>query len=104
MMPAIPHIRGASGNLAPASEGGRSQAKTGSRQTGARCAETPRSWQHLQVLVALPVRDRGQIALPLVALVVVEHLPQAARQRAPHNLVTLQLHQRGAEAVGHALE
>ena len=37
--------------------------------------------QDLQVLVALPVGDRGEVALPLVALVVVEHLVQTAGHR-----------------------
>src|SRR6202020_2268162 len=34
--------------------------------------------QYLEVLVALPVGDRGEVALPLIALVVREHLVQTA--------------------------
>src|SRR4051794_35439014 len=65
-----------------------------------------RTWlrQHLQVLLALPVGDRGEVALPLVALVVLEDLVEAARQRAADDLVLLELHEGGAEAVGDLLD
>src|ERR671938_1621590 len=60
--------------------------------------------QHLQVLLALPVGDGREVALPLVALVVLEDLVEAARQRAADDLVLLERHERGAEAVGDLLD
>src|SRR5919205_3230883 len=60
--------------------------------------------QHLEVLLALPVGDRGEVALPLVALVVVEDLVQAPGHRAAHDLVPGQRLERGAQAVWHLLD
>src|SRR4051812_22295980 len=60
--------------------------------------------QDLEVLVALPVRHRGEVALPLVALVVLEHLVEAARHRALDDLVLGQGLERGAEGVRHLLD
>src|SRR5271155_2463200 len=84
MIPAIPH--------------------TASAPRAAREPWRGRSRQHLQVLLALPIGDRSQVALPLVALVPVEHLVQPARHRAPDHLVTRQRIQGRAEALGHALD
>src|SRR3954468_2754511 len=60
--------------------------------------------QHLQVLLALPVGDGREVALPLVALVVLEDLVEAARQRAADDVVLLERLEGGAEAVGHLLD
>src|SRR3954454_893118 len=81
MMPAMPHI---------------SRSSCGSQDWPLR--------EHLQVLVALPVGHGGEVALPFVALVVVEDLVEPAGQRASHHFVLRKLVERGAEAVGPALE
>src|SRR2546429_199301 len=78
MMPAIPHIR--------------------------RASAYGRSRKHLEVLVALPVGDRGEVALPLVALVPVEHLVQAAWHGRLDHVVRGECLQGGAEALGHPLD
>src|SRR3954453_15737478 len=77
MIPAMPHISGSSG---------------GSLR------------QDLEILFALPVRPRGEVALPLVALVVLEHLVEPARHRALDHLVPGERLERGAEGVRHLLD
>src|SRR5215217_6039110 len=62
------------------------------------------SREHLEVLVALPVRDSGQVALPLVALVVLEHVVEATGHSRLDEVVGLERFEGRAERVGHALE
>ena len=45
------------------------------------------SGEHLQVLLALPIGDRRQVALPLVALVVHEHVVEPSRHRSADDLI-----------------
>src|SRR5215207_674992 len=79
MIPAIPHMV----KLAPP--------RLGSRQ-------------HLEVLVALPVGHGRQVALPLVALVVLEHVVEPARHGALDQLVRFERLECRAERVRHALQ
>src|SRR3981081_2243757 len=60
--------------------------------------------EDLQVLVALPVGDGRQVALPLVTLVVVEDLVEAPRERALGHLCPGEGIERGAVAVRHLLD
>src|SRR3954467_14185188 len=125
MRPAIPHMASGSSGMSwrpwaaagcgwqgrrpagmpPAFQGWRTQPAADRRLIQGRqgVPEGPLG-QHLQVLLALPVGDRREVPLPLVALVVLEDLVQAARQRAADDLVLLERHERGAEAVGHLLD
>src|SRR5207302_1875220 len=119
MIPAIPHIRrsspwvrlhressraddwqGRSERGVPgrhASERGRRQALPGAARMRTNSRWGP-SWKDLEVLVALPVRYRGEVALPLVPLVVLEHLVQAPGHRALNHLVLGEGAERVAEA------
>src|SRR5437588_7549309 len=83
MIPAIPHIAIGLPSTPAAAAGSR---------------------QHLEVLVALPVSDRRQVALPLVALVPVEHLVKPTGYRALDHLILRQGLERVAEAVWHLLD
>src|SRR5256884_8227245 len=78
MMPAIPHIR--------------------------RASAYGRSRKHLEVLVALPVGDRGEVPLPLVALVPVEHLVEPAGHGALDDVVGGERVQGGTEALWDLLD
>src|SRR5215217_8283021 len=62
------------------------------------------SREHLQILVALPVGHGRQVALPLIALVVLEHVVKAARHGALDQAVCVERLEGGAEGIGHALE
>src|SRR5215217_4133591 len=83
MMPAIPHMA-----RPPAQPRGR----------------TRDSREHLEVLVALPVGHCRQVALPLVALVVLEDLVEATRHGALDQLVPVERLECRPEGIGHALE
>src|ERR687897_2782915 len=83
MMPAIPHM---ATRLPSGSEGQR------------------RSRQHLEVLLTLPVGDRRQVTLPLVALVVLEHVVEAAGHGAADQLVPLERLERRPQALRDALQ
>src|ERR671910_3047033 len=83
MMPAIPHM---ATRLPNGSEGQR------------------RSRQHLEVLLTLPVGDRRQVTLPLVALVVLEHVVEAAGHGAADQLVPLERLERRPQALRDALQ
>jgi hypothetical protein len=54
--------------------------------------------------LALPVRDGGQVALPLVTLVVHEHIVELAGIAPRTTSSGLERIQRRAEVIGHALE
>src|SRR5215468_3097510 len=77
MMPAMPHM-----SLAP---------------LAAHPAAALALRKNVQVLVDVPVRDRGAVALPLVGLVMTEDPVHLARHRVLDHLVLLQRRQRLAE-------
>src|SRR6478609_3240024 len=60
------------------------------------------SGQDVEVLLDVPVGDLSAVALPLVALVVLEHAQHLAGQRRLHELVLVQRLQGLAEGHGHA--
>src|SRR5689334_9086668 len=59
------------------------------------------SGEDVQVALPLPVRDGGQVALPLVPLVVHVDIVETPRKGAPHDVVLLERRERLAEVVGH---
>src|ERR1700688_4559806 len=62
----------------------------------------PLSREDVQILLALPVGDDGEVLLPLVPLVVHVDIVEAARQRAAHDLVRLERLERLTEMRGYA--
>src|SRR4051812_9250088 len=86
MIPAIPHMASS-----PSRGSSSAAADRGSRE-------------HLEVLVALPVGHGGEVALPLVALVVLEHVVEAAGHGGLDEVVGVERLESGAERVRHALE
>src|SRR6266481_5741928 len=60
-----------------------------------------RSREHVQILLALPVRDGREELLPLVPLVVHVHIVEAARHRTADDFVVLERVERLAEVGRH---
>src|ERR687892_1806142 len=84
MTPAIPHIVGSFPSV----------------RLRARQASPLR--QYVEVALALPVGHGREVSLPLVALVVHEHIVETSRQRALDDVVFLERRERLSEVFGHA--